>query len=140
MALEVGQNSTQTFTHFDDTESLNGSLCGGKTYELAPPHHSFITFIFNATTGEYELTVLPTSEDQVGEYYLFLDVWLNDYEHTVPHRLQEIKVTVLTGINFPPYFDPPLNQSFPAQVGKTNDRQSWSLTLPPVKDFENDDV
>ena len=47
-----------------------------------------------------------------------------------------MSIIVESAINFPPYFDPPLDDIFPAQMQLSYNSGSWSLDLPSVIDPE----
>ena len=51
-----------------------------------------------------------------------------------------MSLIVDTAINDPPYFDPPLDDSFPVQIQLTQSSESWELKLPSVLDPEGRQV
>ena len=60
----------------------------------------------------------PISESQVGGYVAEFRAFLEDYEsvsgsHKPASTIFEMSLIVDTAINDPPYFDPPLDDSFP---------------------------
>ena len=72
-----------------------------------------------------------------------LDVSLIEYlqpPRTVDHLIVSFVVNIETGINLPPYFDPPLSDSTPLSFRKTHESEEWVFALPSVKDYENNDV
>ncbi len=104
MVIEVGQTTIQTFSEFDDTMSLDGFLCGNKTYNLITTLNC-IKLTFNATTNEYELTLSPVSEDDIGSHIATLEVSLSDYlvpPLTVEPFLADFSIIINTAINLPP--------------------------------------
>ena len=70
MGLKVGETLTQSFPYFQDSELLNGFLCGSKEHTLVPNNYTFITLTFNQTTVEFELKVDAHSEALVGTYQM----------------------------------------------------------------------
>ena len=104
MVIEVGQTTAQTFSEFDDTMSLDGFLCGNKTYNLITTLNC-INLTFNVTTNEYELTLSSVSEDDVGSHIATLEVSLSDYlvpPLTVEPFLADFSIIINTAINLPP--------------------------------------
>ena len=72
-----------------------------------------------ADTDEYLIELSPNYEYQVNGYIASFRVYLEDYE-AIDEQYRPASVSipmsviVESAINFPPYFDPPLDDIFPA--------------------------
>ena len=103
--------------------SLDGFLCGDKTYTLITTHNC-LDLTLNATTNEYELTLSSISEDDVGSYIVTLEVSLSDYvvpPLTVEPFLADFSIIISTATNLPPSFAEPLSNFFPQQIERTHE-------------------
>ena len=58
--------------------SRQGFICGNVEIELLNSLE-FVEFTFDPSTELYNLTLTPTSEEQVGGYYLLFEAYLVDY-------------------------------------------------------------